>query len=129
MGRAISTDLRLRMVRGISAGESCREVTQQFDAAPSTAVRAQARYAAIVLPPRVIERQRSSMPPRSLTTPQNSFRIHSELGFGRTLSKMTTPLIHWNSGFFLVAGARNHLSELGSDGPTSSRSFGGRRSC
>lgn len=46
MGRAISTDLRLRMVRGISAGKSRREVAEQFEVAPSTAVRVQARYAA-----------------------------------------------------------------------------------
>ncbi len=46
MGRAISTDLRLRMVRGISAGKSRREVAGQFEVAPSTAMRVQARYAA-----------------------------------------------------------------------------------
>lgn len=46
MGRAILTDLRLRMVRGISAGKSRREVAEQFEVAPSTAVRVQARYAA-----------------------------------------------------------------------------------
>lgn len=46
MGRAVSNDLRLRMVRGIAAGKSRREVAAQFEVAPSTAVRVQARYAA-----------------------------------------------------------------------------------
>ena len=45
MGRAISSDLRLRMVRGISSGKSRRAVAAQFEVAPSTAVRLQARYA------------------------------------------------------------------------------------
>jgi transposase len=46
MGRAISLDLRVRMVRGIAAGKSRRLVAAQFEVAPSTAVRVQARYAA-----------------------------------------------------------------------------------
>ena len=46
MGKAISTDLRLRMVRGIAAGKSRRGVAAQFEVAPSTAVRLQARYEA-----------------------------------------------------------------------------------
>ena len=46
MGRAVSNDLRLRMVRGIAAGKSRRSVAAQFEVAPSTAVRVQARYAA-----------------------------------------------------------------------------------
>ena len=46
MGKAISSDLRLRMVRGIAAGKSRRAVAAQFEVAPSTAVRLQARYAA-----------------------------------------------------------------------------------
>ena len=45
MGKAVSNDLRLRMVRGIAAGKSRREVAAQFEVAPSTAVRVQARYA------------------------------------------------------------------------------------
>ena len=45
MGRAVSNDLRVRMVRGIAAGKSRREVAAQFEVAPSTAVRVQARYA------------------------------------------------------------------------------------
>lgn len=45
MGRAISNDLRLRMVRGIAAGKSRRGVAAQFEVAPSTAVRLQARFA------------------------------------------------------------------------------------
>ena len=46
MGKAVSTDLRVRMVRGIAAGKSRRSVAAQFEVAPSTAVRVQARYAA-----------------------------------------------------------------------------------
>ncbi len=46
MGKAVSIDLRLRMVRGIAAGKSRRGVAAQFEVAPSTAVRVQARYAA-----------------------------------------------------------------------------------
>ena len=46
MGKAVSNDLRLRMVRGIAAGKSRRDVAAQFEVAPSTAVRVQARYAA-----------------------------------------------------------------------------------
>ena len=46
MGKAVSNDLRLRMVRGIAAGKSRRAVAAQFEVAPSTAVRVQARYAA-----------------------------------------------------------------------------------
>ena len=46
MGKAVSNDLRLRMVRGIAAGKSRREVAAQFEVVPSTAVRIHARYAA-----------------------------------------------------------------------------------
>lgn len=46
MGRAVSSDMRLRMVRGIASGKSRRAVAAQFEVAPSTAVRVQARYAA-----------------------------------------------------------------------------------
>ena len=46
MGKAVSLDLRVRMVRGIAAGKSRRAVAAQFEVAPSTAVRLQARYAA-----------------------------------------------------------------------------------
>jgi transposase len=46
MGKAVSSDLRLRMVRGIASGKSRRAVAGQFEVAPSTAVRVQARYAA-----------------------------------------------------------------------------------
>jgi transposase len=45
MGKAVSSDLRLRMVRGIASGKSRRAVAAQFEVAPSTAVRVQARYA------------------------------------------------------------------------------------
>ena len=46
MGKAVSLDLRVRMVRGIAGGKSRRAVAAQFEVAPSTAVRLQARYAA-----------------------------------------------------------------------------------
>ena len=46
MGKSVSNDLRQRMVRGIAAGTSRRAVAAQFEVAPSTAVRVQARYAA-----------------------------------------------------------------------------------
>lgn len=46
MGKSISNDLRVRMVRGIALGKSRREVAARFEVAPSTAVRVQARYAA-----------------------------------------------------------------------------------
>jgi transposase len=46
MGRAVSSDLRLRIVKGISGGKSRRAVAAQFEVAPSTAVRIQARYTA-----------------------------------------------------------------------------------
>ena len=46
MGRAVSNDLRIRMVRGIAAGKSRRSVAAQFEVSASTAVRVQARYAA-----------------------------------------------------------------------------------
>ena len=46
MGKPVSHDLRLRMVRGIAGGKSRRAVALQFEVAPSTAVRVQARFAA-----------------------------------------------------------------------------------
>jgi len=46
MGRSISSDLRQRMVRGIASGRTRRAVAEQFEVAPSTAVRIQARFAA-----------------------------------------------------------------------------------
>jgi transposase len=46
MGKAVSLDIRVRIVRGIAAGKSRRAVAAQFEVAPSTAVRLQARYAA-----------------------------------------------------------------------------------
>ena len=39
MGRSISSDMRQRMVRGIASGKSRRAVADQFEVAPSTAVR------------------------------------------------------------------------------------------
>jgi transposase len=46
MGKPVSNDLRLRIVRRIASGKSRRAAAAQFDVAPSTAVRVQARYAA-----------------------------------------------------------------------------------
>ncbi len=46
MGKSVSHDLRLRMVRSIGLGRSRRSVAAQFEVAPSTAVRVQARYEA-----------------------------------------------------------------------------------
>ena len=46
MGKSISSDMRLRMVRGIEAGKTRRAVAAQFEVAPSTAVRIQKRYEA-----------------------------------------------------------------------------------
>ena len=46
MGRALSSDLRQRMVEGIARGKSRRAVAGQFVVAPSTAVRIQARFEA-----------------------------------------------------------------------------------
>ncbi len=47
MGKTLSADLRKRIVQGISAGKSRRAVAEQFEVAPSTAVRLQARFEAI----------------------------------------------------------------------------------
>jgi transposase len=44
MGKAISSDLRGRLVRGVGAGKSRRAVAAQFEVAPSTAVRVLARF-------------------------------------------------------------------------------------
>jgi len=46
MGKAVSSDLRVRIVRGIAAGKSRRCVAAQFEVSASTAVRVQARYTA-----------------------------------------------------------------------------------
>jgi transposase len=46
MGKSISHDLRLRLVRGVAAGKSRRAVATQYEVAPSTAVRVQARFVA-----------------------------------------------------------------------------------
>lgn len=46
MGKSVSSDLRLRVVGGIASGKSRRAVAAQFEVAPSTAVRIQARYEA-----------------------------------------------------------------------------------
>jgi len=46
MGKAISSDMRIRMLRGIASGLSRRAVAQRYEVAPSTAVRLQARFQA-----------------------------------------------------------------------------------
>ncbi len=46
MGKAISSDLRERIVRGVEAGHSRRAMAARFEVAPSTAVRIQDRYRA-----------------------------------------------------------------------------------
>lgn len=43
MGKAVSADLRRRMVRGVASGKSRRAVAAQFEVAPSTVVKLQAR--------------------------------------------------------------------------------------
>ncbi len=45
MGRSVSSDLRLRIVCGVAAGETRRAAAARLQVAPSTAVRVQARYA------------------------------------------------------------------------------------
>ena len=45
MGKSVSSDLRLRIVRGVAAGETRRATAARLEVAPSTAVRIQARYA------------------------------------------------------------------------------------
>jgi len=44
MGKAISADLRERIVRGVASGQSCRSLAARLEVAPSTAVRVQQRY-------------------------------------------------------------------------------------
>jgi transposase len=44
MGKAISSDLRERIVRGVEAGQSRRAMAARFEVAPSTAVRIEDRY-------------------------------------------------------------------------------------
>jgi len=46
MGKAISSDLRERIVQGVEAGQSRRAMAARFAVAPSTAVRVQQRYRA-----------------------------------------------------------------------------------
>lgn len=44
MGKPISNDMRVRMVRGIEGGSSRQATAARFEVAPSTAVRLWARY-------------------------------------------------------------------------------------
>jgi transposase len=46
MGKAISSDLRERIVRGVEAGQSRRAMAARFEVAPSTAMRVEQRYRA-----------------------------------------------------------------------------------
>jgi transposase len=46
IGKAISSDLRERIVRGVEAGQSRRAMAARFEVAPSTAVRVEQRYRA-----------------------------------------------------------------------------------
>lgn len=46
MGKAISSDLRKRIVGGVAAGHSRRAMAARFEVAPSTAVRVHSRYRA-----------------------------------------------------------------------------------
>jgi len=46
VGKPLSNDFRLRMVRGVASGKSRRAVAAQFEVAPSTLVRVRARYGA-----------------------------------------------------------------------------------
>ncbi len=45
MGKPVSSDLRLRIVRDVAAGQTRRGAAARFEVSPSTAVRVQARYA------------------------------------------------------------------------------------
>lgn len=63
MGQSVSSDLRLRIVRGVAAGHSRRSMALRFEVSPSTAVRVQARYAAsasVAPPGRVVPKDRAS---------------------------------------------------------------------
>jgi transposase len=70
MGKAISTDLRLRLVRGVERGHSRRAVAAQFEVSPATAVRVQKRY----------EETGSVMPSRQ-GRPKNSGKLAPYSGF------------------------------------------------
>lgn len=61
MGRPTSLDLRERMIRNLASGNTCREVGDRLDIAPSTAVKVRARFEATgSLSPAVIGRPEGS---------------------------------------------------------------------
>jgi len=106
MGKAISSDLRLRMVRGIAAGKSRREVAAQFEVAPSTAVRVQARYAAT-----------GSVEPAKLGRPKGSGKLgpYREVLIEKVKAKpdITMPeLAAWLESEHGVAADPSNLSKL-----------------
>ncbi|MEQ8654993.1 MAG: hypothetical protein RIC87_21195, partial [Kiloniellales bacterium] len=81
MGKAISNDLRVRLVRGIASGKSRRAVAAQFEVAPSTAVRIQARYATT-----------GSVEPAALGRPKGSGKL------GHYVVRPEKVRSHWNWG-------------------------------
>ena len=106
MGRAISSDLRLRMVRGIASGKSRRAVAAQFEVAPSTAVRVQARYAAT-----------GSVEPAKQGRPKGSGKLapYREVLIGRVKARpdITMPeLAVWLEAEHGVAADPSNLSKL-----------------
>ena len=70
MGKAISLDMRVRMVRGMASGKSRRSVAAQFEVAPSTAVRLQKRL-----------EQTGSIEPASRGRTKNSGKLGSHRAF------------------------------------------------
>lgn len=70
MGRSISTDLRLRLVRGVERGHSRRAVAAQFEVSPATAVRVQKRY-----------EETGSVEPARQGRPKNSGKLAPYGGF------------------------------------------------
>lgn len=73
MPKLLSHDLRLRVVRAIDAGLSCRQAAARFDVAPSTAIR---RYEGWPAPARAVPSPKAAtggpMSPR--LTPSGSLR-------------------------------------------------------
>ena len=70
MGKSISTDLRLRLVRGVERGQSRRAVAAQFEVSPSTAVRVQSRY-----------EKTGSVEPARQGRPKDSGKLGAHRGF------------------------------------------------
>ena len=70
MGKCISTDLRLRLVRGVEQGDSRRGVAARFEVSPATAVRVQKRY-----------EETGSVEPARQGRPKNSGKLAPYGGF------------------------------------------------